>query len=260
MKSIHRLTFSIDLDGVLCSIVSHTRYSYAKPIELNVNKVRELAKQEHRIIIHTSRLELDRVVTVRWLKKNKVPYTELVMGKPQSDFYIDDRNISVDVWLRTPYPTYNHFQLVPWEQYLNDIDDFCSKLPDNIRYIAGVPRKGLIPATLIALKLRKKMIDLKDTSEEDLIVDDDCKNGITVAELRKKYPAKISAIYSCPDMVDKLDFVLKVVDYKELDSKGVWIVYPWEYNLLNNLDIENIPKDNFCGHIDNYLYEKPTRK
>lgn len=254
MKIVGRLTFSIDLDGVLCSIVNHTEYHNAKPVELAINKVREIASLGHRIIIHTSRLEIDREVTEIWLNGNSIPYTELIMGKPRADYYIDDNGILVEEWLNTSYQLHRHLHLVTWEDYLNDIDNLCSKLPGDIDNISGIPRKGLIPATLIALKLRKKMVSLEMVSQKDLIVDDDCKNGKTITELKEKYSSRIAVVYTSPEHMDKIDFYSKVIDLNELDKNKVWLIYPWEYNLIDGLNMENIPENKFFESIQRHIY------
>ena len=93
-------TYIYDLDGTLCEEVTflsenstckewQDAYARTKPIELRVNKLRELYNKGNTIIIFTSRFLHDRGITERWLKYHKVPYHDLVLGKPKGDFYVD---------------------------------------------------------------------------------------------------------------------------------------------------------------------------
>ena len=37
-----------------------------------------------------------RLITEKWLLKNNVKYHSLMFGKPNADYYVDDKNISID--------------------------------------------------------------------------------------------------------------------------------------------------------------------
>jgi hypothetical protein len=37
-------------------------------------------------------------MTVEWLTLNDIPYDQLILGKPQGDFWIDDRAIEFKSW------------------------------------------------------------------------------------------------------------------------------------------------------------------
>jgi len=98
------LIFAIDLDGVLCDISpSYTNYPVAKPIEQNIRKLKLLYSQGHRIIIYTSRPEIDTEVTKKWLNEHLIPYDELRMGKPRADVYVDDLSVPIKEWRDTEY-------------------------------------------------------------------------------------------------------------------------------------------------------------
>ena len=82
-----------DIDGTLCEEVGHTKYSEALPLSGVVEKVNHLSKT-HSIIYFTSRPEIDRIITERWLRLHNFPIAPLFMGKPQADIYIDDKAVS----------------------------------------------------------------------------------------------------------------------------------------------------------------------
>jgi len=95
-----------DLDGVICELKKPSE-SYADVIPKNdiIEKMRDLKKNGHYLIIHTGRHmrtcdgDVSKVIekigktTEDWLKKWNVPYDELIFGKPYADMYIDDLGI-----------------------------------------------------------------------------------------------------------------------------------------------------------------------
>ena len=95
-----------DLDGVICELKKPSE-SYADVIPKNdvIEKMRDLKEDGHYLIIHTGRhmrtcngdvskvIEKIGKITEDWLEKWKVPYDELIFGKPHADIYIDDLGI-----------------------------------------------------------------------------------------------------------------------------------------------------------------------
>ena len=92
-----------DLDGVICELKKPLEsYSDVNPKKKVIQKMRDLKEEGHYLIIHTGRhmrtcegdvtkvIEKIGKVTEDWLEKWKVPYDELVFGKPYADVYIDD--------------------------------------------------------------------------------------------------------------------------------------------------------------------------
>ena len=73
-------------------------YPNSLPIEDRIDRVNELYKQGHEIILFTARgtaTGIDwRELTEIQLKKFGVSYNRLVFGKPNADHYIDDKGIS----------------------------------------------------------------------------------------------------------------------------------------------------------------------
>jgi capsule biosynthesis phosphatase len=106
------MIYVFDLDETICTTLGIEemerleRYEKAAPIDIVINKMRELKSKGHTIIIHTARgmltnngnvaavcFELNDITT-KWLEDNRVPYDELRFGKPYADFYIDDKAIT----------------------------------------------------------------------------------------------------------------------------------------------------------------------
>ena len=101
----------IDLDGTICELRKHGQdYSQVKPNPLAIQKIKALKKQGHYLIIQTSRhmktcggdqgqvLAKVGAITLDWLKKHKVPYDEIYLGKPNGDVYIDDLSFKMTGW------------------------------------------------------------------------------------------------------------------------------------------------------------------
>ena len=101
-----KMRIVFDLDGVICELKRPSE-SYADVIPKNdvIEKMMDLKKDGHYLIIHTGRhmrtcngdvsevIEKIGKITEDWLKKWKVPYDELIFGKPHADMYIDDLGI-----------------------------------------------------------------------------------------------------------------------------------------------------------------------
>lgn len=87
----------IDLDGVLCEGECWSPEDALKsnPIQKNIDLLYKLIHAGHHIIIWTSRKEWWRAETEMWLYKNRVPYHALIMNKPPTDGYWDDKNVSI---------------------------------------------------------------------------------------------------------------------------------------------------------------------
>ena len=103
-------TYVIDLDDTIC-FTENRDFENSRPYQEVINKINELYEKGWKIIIYTARggkscktLEERekkyRDVTERWLKNHDVKYTELLFGKMNADYYVDDKNLSIEEFLR----------------------------------------------------------------------------------------------------------------------------------------------------------------
>ena len=101
----------IDLDGVICRLrKTDEAYDVLKPVEGSVEKIKKLKSEGHYIIIYTARrmkthnANTAKVIadigktTLDWLAKYKIPYDEIMFGKPWADIYIDDNAFRFNKW------------------------------------------------------------------------------------------------------------------------------------------------------------------
>jgi capsule biosynthesis phosphatase len=101
----------IDLDGTICSLKEQGQtYEDVVPLRGAIAALRKLKESGHEIIIHTARNmktcegNVGKVmanvgkITLDWLHKYKIPYDEIVFGKPNGDIYIDDKALLFSEW------------------------------------------------------------------------------------------------------------------------------------------------------------------
>jgi len=103
------MIFCIDIDGVLSKKLKWSvgdSYLRLRAMLLNIEpnikaiiKVNQLFDDGNTIILNTARIWHDYNPTVEWLKKHGIKYHTLIMAKPLADFYIDDKNKSVEEFL-----------------------------------------------------------------------------------------------------------------------------------------------------------------
>jgi FMN phosphatase YigB (HAD superfamily) len=102
---------AFDLDETLCkrekNLNSIKRYKYCKPIRKNINYLKRLYKDGYYIKIYTARGintfrgDVGKIYselfefTKNQLKKWKIPYHELVMGKQEYNLLIDDKVLNI---------------------------------------------------------------------------------------------------------------------------------------------------------------------
>lgn len=136
-----------------------------------------------------------------------------------------------------------------WDTVYKDTSILASMLGDKkFTSIIAVTRGGLIPAAIIAQKLKLKVIDtvclesytgkergsislikssktfsVDNKGEGILIIDDLVDSGNTVEFLRTMYPkACYAVVYAKPKKKELIDFY--AVDVEQ----DTWIVFPWE--------------------------------
>ena len=122
-------TILVDLDGVLCTKGHKGHYVKARPIRKNIDIVNRLAEAGHKIIIHTARWAardisiylrlMNKVIAPKkveemdiaidryaWETMKRLTHLQLVswgvaydqvdFSKPESDFIVDDKAISLE--------------------------------------------------------------------------------------------------------------------------------------------------------------------
>ncbi len=90
------MVIAVDIDGVLCEEdKSNTDYLVRKPLFEGIILVSLLKLKGFKIKLFTARFEEDRDLTKKWLDLHGIEYDELIMGKPQYDFILDDRAVDV---------------------------------------------------------------------------------------------------------------------------------------------------------------------
>lgn len=87
--------FVFDIDGVIAKINPSLNYADTEPIKETVRIVNDIYDRGNKVILFTARgfkTGIDwREVTEKEMKDWGVKYTELRMGKPSADYYIDDK-------------------------------------------------------------------------------------------------------------------------------------------------------------------------
>ena len=102
-------TIVIDIDDTIL-FTSNRDFENSTPNQKVIDKINELYNKGWRIVFYTARGDkscntLEEKInkydelTRNWLKKNNVCYSDVVFGKPNADFYVDDKNMLIDDFL-----------------------------------------------------------------------------------------------------------------------------------------------------------------
>lgn len=102
-------TFVIDIDDTICS-TKNRNFENSIPNTKVINKINELYDKGWKIILYTARgakscktieerIKKYKDITQNWLEKNNVKYTELLFGKMNADYYVDDKNMSIEEFI-----------------------------------------------------------------------------------------------------------------------------------------------------------------
>jgi capsule biosynthesis phosphatase len=104
----------IDLDGTIAkNKTGEQTYEDVEPMQNAVEVLNELKANGCYIIIHTARnmgtcnnnlgsvIARQANLVTNWLKKYNIPYDELLFGKPNVDYFIDDKGIGFENWTKT---------------------------------------------------------------------------------------------------------------------------------------------------------------
>ncbi|MCK1986500.1 acylneuraminate cytidylyltransferase family protein [Lysinibacillus fusiformis] len=97
-KSKQRFVF--DIDGVIAELNSNLSYQESQPNERLIKEVNKLYEEGHYIVLFTARgyvTKIDwREITEKQLENWGLRYHELHFGKPNADYYIDDKMLSIE--------------------------------------------------------------------------------------------------------------------------------------------------------------------
>ncbi|MFP4567616.1 MAG: MazG nucleotide pyrophosphohydrolase domain-containing protein [Candidatus Woesearchaeota archaeon] len=106
-----------------------------------------------------------------------------------------------------------------WRDIINYVDQILSKL-NKYENIFGIPRGGIIIATILSYKLNKPLLlNEKEITKQTLIVDDICDSGQTLSK------------YSDNDSYTifyKKDSKTKPTHHSKIIGQKTWIVFPWD--------------------------------
>lgn len=110
--------------------------------------------------------------------------------------------------------------ILSWIDVQELVDIICEKINNelpNIDSVHGIPRGGLIPATMISHKLNLPFG--QTVGPNTLVVDDICDSGVTI----KNAPGVYSAtLYHKPNEIAKPTIFAEEI----ITSK--WVIFPWE--------------------------------
>jgi capsule biosynthesis phosphatase len=156
---VKKKIFCFDLDNTLVTYPKIAGdYDTVLPIYYNIKFLRSLHKSGHKIIIYSARrmrtfrsnLTLVKKniekLTISQLKKFKIPYHKLILGKPYAHFYIDD--LSVNSYENLQYSLgYNYDmnisrsfnKVTVGENYTVKSSDNIKKIQNETKYIKNLP-------------------------------------------------------------------------------------------------------------------------
>ncbi|WP_167730216.1 NAD(P)-dependent oxidoreductase [Terasakiella sp. SH-1] len=99
---VEKKRFVMDIDGVIATITPGNDYRLCEPITHNIAALNRLYDAGHEIILLTARgyvTAIDwRETTEKQMEKWGVKYHELHLGKPNADYYVDDKMLSLEMF------------------------------------------------------------------------------------------------------------------------------------------------------------------
>ena len=93
--------FCFDIDGTICTITDG-KYKEAEPYQDRISQLNKLHEEGNKIILFTARGTSTGIdwkdITIAQLDKWGVNYDELLFGKPEADFFVDDKATDLFNW------------------------------------------------------------------------------------------------------------------------------------------------------------------
>ena len=90
-KCLRNKTVAVDIDGTICTEERTFERSLAKPLPGAREALSLLRRNGNTVILYTARGWEQYRVTQVWLRKHRMQYDQLIMGKPIANIWIDDR-------------------------------------------------------------------------------------------------------------------------------------------------------------------------
>jgi len=90
----------IDIDGTICEEKRQFSRSIAKPLPNAAKSLKALKNKGHTIILYSARTWAEYEMTFSWLREHDIPFDQLILGKPEGDYWIDDRAIHFSNWTK----------------------------------------------------------------------------------------------------------------------------------------------------------------
>lgn len=102
-------TIVVDIDDTIC-FTKDRKFDSSKPNKKVIKKINELYDKGWTIILYTARgakscktleerIQKYNKVTTEWLKAHNVHYHQLLFGKMNADYYVDDKNMSIEQFI-----------------------------------------------------------------------------------------------------------------------------------------------------------------
>jgi capsule biosynthesis phosphatase len=252
---IKKQIFCFDLDNTLVTRPKVTGdYNTVLPIYENIKFLRNLYKNGHKILIYSARRmrtfksNLDLVkknieaLTILNLKEFKIPYHQLILGKPYAHFYIDD--LSVNSYENLPFALGYDYEknnsrefnnVTVGQNYTVKSSKNISKIKNEAKYIKSLPIsiKNYFPEISEQGKNFYKMETIKGTSYSYL------------------YSNKLLLNSDIDSLFYLLNKIHKSSDnHKLLSTNNFYNNYSKKFKQrLKNIDL-NL-KNNFKDHIQN---------
>jgi CMP-N,N'-diacetyllegionaminic acid synthase len=92
--------FCFDIDGVIFKDKPGADYTEVEPIQENIDLINAVKATGAKVVLYTARgskTGIDwKYVTTLQLLKYDVRYDELLFGKPYYDYYVDDKNTTME--------------------------------------------------------------------------------------------------------------------------------------------------------------------
>lgn len=148
---------------------------------------------------------------------------------------------------------------ISWTDFLEDLQFLFTSITAvmEVRRIVAMARRGLIPATLLALKLRTEVVILDSKYryiKGDLLVDDDSVYGKKLNRIKQKFPKlPIAVVYVSPSQGREVSFYSRVLNFEKEDKHRRFILYPWMFHLLPEFPPDAKKLDPFGISFDKML-------